>query len=51
MAVGASQGKNVTLTAGDSSITVASADWSGEGFSVSGIVFPVTVPAGPERQL
>lgn len=46
VAVGARKGKNVTLTAGDSSITVASADWSGEGFSVSGIVFPVTVPAG-----
>ena len=46
VAVGDKKGKNVTLTAGDSSITVASADWSGEGFSISGIVFPVTVPAG-----
>ena len=25
---------------------MASADWDGEGYSVSGIVFPVTVPAG-----
>jgi len=46
VAVGDKKGKSVTLTAGDSSITVASADWSGEGFSISGIVFPVTVPAG-----
>ena len=46
VAVGDRKGKNVTLTAGDSSITVASADWSGEGFSISGIVFPLTVPAG-----
>jgi hypothetical protein len=35
-----------TLTAGDSSITVTSADWSGEGYSISGIVFPLTVRAG-----
>jgi hypothetical protein len=35
-----------TLTAGDSSITVTSADWSGDGYSVSGIVFPLTVRAG-----
>jgi hypothetical protein len=46
VAVGARKGKNVTLTAGDSGITVASADWSGEGYTVSGIVFPVTVSAG-----
>jgi hypothetical protein len=46
VAVGARKGQDVFLTAGDSSIRVASADWSGEGYSVSGIVFPVTVPAG-----
>lgn len=46
VAVGARKDQNVTLTAGDSSIRVASADWSGEGYSVSGIVFPVTIPAG-----
>jgi hypothetical protein len=46
VAVGAKKGQKVTLTAGDSSIKVVSADWSGEGFSVSGIVFPVTVSAG-----
>jgi hypothetical protein len=35
-----------SLTAGDSSITVTSADWSGDGYSVSGIAFPLTVRAG-----
>lgn len=44
--VGTRKGQTGTLTAGNSSITVTSADWSGEGFSVSGIVFPVTIPAG-----
>ena len=46
VAVGARKGQDVALTAGDSSIRVASADWNGEGYSVSGIVFPLTVPAG-----
>jgi hypothetical protein len=35
-----------TLTAGNSKITVRSADWSGDGFTLMGITFPVTVPAG-----
>jgi hypothetical protein len=34
------------LTAGSSDITVTSAAWNGTGYSVSGITFPVTVPAG-----
>jgi hypothetical protein len=46
VAVGSQRDHTGTLTAGDSSITVASADWSGDGYSVSRIVFPVTVPAG-----
>jgi hypothetical protein len=44
--VGKTESKTGTLTAGDSSIRVTSAAWTGEGFSVSGIVFPVIVPAG-----
>lgn len=44
--VGGQKGQTGTLTAGNSSITVSSAEWSGEGYSVTGIVFPVTVPAG-----
>jgi hypothetical protein len=35
-----------TLTAGSTDITVSSAAWTGEGYSVSGITFPATVPAG-----
>jgi hypothetical protein len=34
------------LTAGSSDITVTSVAWNGTGYSVSGITFPVTVPAG-----
>jgi hypothetical protein len=44
--VGQKVSKAGTLSAGDSSIKVMSANWSGEGYSVSGIVFPVTVAAG-----
>ena len=44
--VGGSQNQTGTLTAGSSSITVSSASWNGTGFSLSGISFPVTVPAG-----
>jgi hypothetical protein len=44
--VGGSQNQTGTLTAGSSSITVSSAGWNGAGFSLSGISFPVTIPAG-----
>src|SRR6266849_3255360 len=44
--VGQKVTKAATLTAGDSRIKVMSANWSGEGYTVSGIVFPVTVAAG-----
>jgi Abnormal spindle-like microcephaly-assoc'd, ASPM-SPD-2-Hydin len=46
VAVGTSKSQSGTLTSGDASITVRSADWSGPGYSVSGIVFPTTIPAG-----
>lgn len=46
VAVGTHKGVTGTLTAGDSRIIVRSADWSGEGYSVSGIVFPLTIHAG-----
>lgn len=35
-----------TLTSGGSSIVVSSANWTGAGYSVSGISFPVTVNPG-----
>jgi hypothetical protein len=44
--VGTKKTQKGLLTAGNSSITVSSADWSGHGYSISGIAFPVTVPAG-----
>jgi hypothetical protein len=46
VAVGANLVKQGTLTAGSSDIQVSSAAWNGQGYSVSGITFPVTVPAG-----
>ena len=46
VAVGQNSVQTGTLTAGSSDITVSSAAWNGEGYSVSGITFPVTVPAG-----
>ena len=46
VAVGTNSRKTGTLIAGDSSVTVTSADWSGEGYSISGIVFPLTIHAG-----
>ena len=35
-----------TLTAGASALTVSSASWNGQGYSVNGISFPVTLTAG-----
>ena len=46
VAVGNSSSQNGALTAGSSSIAVSSAGWNGQGYSVSGITFPVTVAAG-----
>jgi hypothetical protein len=46
VAVGSNSVKQGTLTAGTSDITVTSAAWNGTGYSLSGITFPVTVPAG-----
>ncbi len=46
VAVGSSKNMTGTLTAGSSDIAVSSASWSGPGYSVSGISFPVTIPAG-----
>ena len=44
--LGSSQKQTGSLTAGSSGITVSSASWTGAGFSVGGITFPLTVPAG-----
>jgi hypothetical protein len=44
--VGSSASKKGSLTASTSNVTVSTVDASGEGYSLSGITFPVTVPAG-----
>jgi hypothetical protein len=44
--VGASTDRAGTIIAGSSSITVSSASWNGTGYSLGGITFPVTIPAG-----
>jgi len=46
VAVGSSATKTGSLTAGTSNVTVSTVDESGEGYSLSGITFPVTVLAG-----
>jgi hypothetical protein len=46
IALGANSVKQGTLTAVSSDITVTSATWSGQGYSLSGITFPLTVPSG-----
>jgi Abnormal spindle-like microcephaly-assoc'd, ASPM-SPD-2-Hydin len=44
--VGSKASQSGSLTAGATSITVSSASWNGAGYALSGITFPVTVPAG-----
>lgn len=44
--LGSSQKQTGSLTAGSSGITVSSASWNGAGFSLSGVTFPLSVPAG-----
>jgi len=46
--VAVSKTKKMTgsLTADNSDVTVSSAEWSGEGYVVAGITFPVTITAG-----
>jgi len=46
VAVGGNKVLGGNLTAGSSDITVSSAAWTGQGYVVSGITFPATVPAG-----
>ena len=46
VAMGSSATQTRQLAAGNSAVTISSGSWSGDGFSVSGITFPVTVMAG-----
>jgi len=44
--VGKSKSLNGVLSANNSDVTVSSASWNGQGFALSSISFPATVPAG-----
>jgi hypothetical protein len=44
--LGSSTAQTGKLTAATSAVTISSASWNGDGFSVSGITFPVTLTAG-----
>jgi hypothetical protein len=46
VALGSSTNQTGRVTAANSSVTVTSASWNGDGFSVRGITFPVTLSAG-----
>jgi hypothetical protein len=43
--LGMSKSLPVTLAAANSAVTISSASWSGQGYSISGIAFPITIPA------
>jgi len=44
--VGSTASQTGTLAASSADVTVSSAAWNGDGYAVSGITFPVTVPSG-----
>jgi Abnormal spindle-like microcephaly-assoc'd, ASPM-SPD-2-Hydin len=46
VALGSSTAQTGKLTAATSAVTISSASWNGDGFSVSGITFPVTLTSG-----
>jgi hypothetical protein len=46
VAVGGNSSLTGTLSATDADVVVSSASWTGSGYAVSGITFPVTVAAG-----
>lgn len=44
--VGGSKSQSGVLAAGSSDVTISTADWNGQGFTLSGINFPATISAG-----
>src|SRR5215471_5012182 len=46
VAVGSSQNQNGSLSARGTDIHVSTASWNGQGYALSGISFPMTIPAG-----
>jgi hypothetical protein len=50
VAVGSSSSLTGTLSASNADVTVASVDWTGSGYSISGVSFPLGVAAGQSAQ-
>ena len=46
VAVGASKSLTATLSATNGDVQVSAADWNGQGYSLSGVSFPLTVSSG-----
>jgi hypothetical protein len=46
VALGSNAIKTEKLTAATSAVTISSGNWNGDGFSIGGITFPVTLAAG-----
>jgi hypothetical protein len=49
VAVGASKALTATLSAASADVQVSSANWSGQGYSLTGINFPITITAGTSK--
>lgn len=49
VAVGSSNSLTATLSASGADVQVSSANWNGQGYSLTGISFPVTVSAGTNK--
>ena len=49
VAVGTSKSLTATLSATTGDVSVSSANWSGQGYSLTGINFPITIPAGTSQ--
>jgi Abnormal spindle-like microcephaly-assoc'd, ASPM-SPD-2-Hydin len=45
VAIGATKNQNGFVTAGAKDVRISSASWNGQGYSISGIGFPIVVPA------
>src|SRR3954449_10537635 len=50
VAVGSSSSLPGTLSASTADVTVSSASWSGSGYTVSGVTFPMSLAAGQSAQ-
>jgi hypothetical protein len=46
VAVGSSKSLTATLSATSGDVQISAADWNGQGYSLSGVSFPLTVPSG-----